>query len=75
MANREQLTDNQLESVTGGAFNFYSRDGQLQCYVDGVGTFNCNEKASNWIVSEMSRTGAALEQVVASAVEQGLFWK
>ena len=40
MAKRMQLNDEQVEQVTGGAFNFYtSKEGQRLVYVDGVGTF------------------------------------
>ncbi len=76
MAARMQLNDDQLDMVTGGAFNFYAgKDGQKQVYVDGVGTFNCNDSASAWIVSQITSGNTSPESVVAEAVEKGLLWK
>ncbi len=72
---RVQLNDNQLEQVSGGAFNFYKKDDQNQCYVDGMGTFNCSADASNWVLQRMATTGAPVSTVIAEAVEKGLFWK
>ncbi len=75
MANRMALNDDQLDQVTGGAFNFYSRDGQKQVYVDGIGTFNCSDSASAWIISQVTSGNASPASVVEEAVAQGLLWK
>lgn len=76
MANRVQLNDDQLDMVTGGAFNFYAgKDGQKQVYVDGVGTFNCSDAASAWIISQITSGNNSPAAVVEEAVAQGLLWK
>ena len=75
MANRMQLNDDQLEQVTGGAFNFYSRDGQKLVYVDGIGTFYCNDSASSWIISQMTSDNVAPDAIVEKALKEGLIWK
>ena len=76
MAARMQLNDDQLDMVTGGAFNFYAgKDGQKQVYVDGVGTFNCNDSASAWIISQITSPNASEEAIVKEALEKGMLWK
>lgn len=71
---REKLDEHELDTVSGGAFNFYTKDGANMVYVDGIGTYNCNDEASAWIVSEMSR-GANVEDLVNQSIKKGLFWK
>ncbi len=76
MAKRMQLNDEQVEQVTGGAFNFYtSKEGQRLVYVDGVGTFNCNDSASAWIISQITSPNASEEAIVKEALEKGMLWK
>ena len=74
MGSRFLMSDDSLESVNGGAFNFYDRNGQSACYVDGVGTFYCNAKAATWIVEQMSKPGASASAIADEAVARGLFW-
>ena len=75
MAERVQLNDTELDQVAGGAFNFYSRDGKAQCYIDGVGTFNCSDSASAWIISQITRPDVSPADIVDEAVKKGLLWK
>ena len=76
MAKRMQLNDEQAEMITGGAFNFYtSNDGQKQVYVDGIGTFNCNDSASAWILSQITSGTTSPEDLISEAVKKGMLWK
>ena len=76
MAKRMQLNDNQAEMVTGGAFNFYSDDkGQKLLYVDGIGTFNCSDSASAWIIAQITGANSSEETIVKEALSKGLLWK
>ena len=76
MEKRTQLNDEQVEQVTGGAFNFYSgKEGQKMVYVDGIGTFNCNDSASAWIISQVTSSSATAKTIVSEALEKGLLWK
>ena len=74
MGTRMQLDENFLDLVNGGAFNFYDRDGQSACYVDGIGTFYCNDRAGAWIVEQMSKPNASISAIADEAVARGLFW-
>lgn len=74
MGKRVEMNDAALDMVTGGAFNFYSRDGQSLCYVDGVGTFNCDSNATSWIVSKMTAPGADPSAIAQEAIAQGMLW-
>ena len=76
MAERVQLNESDLDSVVGGAFNFYNRNGKTQCYVDGVGTFYCSDSASAWIIEQVTGSSKlSPSDVAAAALEKGLFWK
>ncbi|MBQ1311518.1 MAG: hypothetical protein IIY55_06685 [Blautia sp.] len=74
MGKRVAMNESELDLVSGGAFNFYSRDGQSQCYVDGVGTFNCSDTAATWIVSQMT-AGVSPADIADQAMANGYFWK
>lgn len=74
MGTRIQMNEDTLDLVNGGAFNFYDLEGQGACYVDGVGTFYCNDKAATWIVEQMSKPGASASAIADEAVARGLFW-
>ncbi len=74
MGTRSKLNDQELNNVVGGAFNFYTKDNENRCYIDGVGTFLCNADASTWIISQFS-TGADPATIAQQAVEKGILWK
>jgi len=74
MANRVKLDDQVLENVSGGAFNFYNKDGKAMCYIDGVGTYYCSAEASSWIISQITGSESPAS-IVAGAVDKGLLWK
>ncbi len=74
MKNRVQLTDQDLDNVVGGAFNFYTKDTENRCYIDGMGTYLCSPEASAWVVKQIT-SGVPTADVLAQAVENGLFWK
>ena len=75
MAERVRLNNDDLQDVVGGAFNFYAKDNNGMCYIDGVGTYYCSPEASSWVVTKMTKAGTSPSDVVAEAVQQGLFWK
>ena len=76
MADRVELNAENLESIVGGAFNYYyNDDGTMTCHVDNVGTYNCSSSAKDMIsVYILQHDTCTLDEVVNYAVSQGLFW-
>ena len=80
MADRVLLSDDELDNVSGGAFNYntYSNaDGSsyMTCRVDGVGTFNCTESAKRYIsLFIMNNDSCTLDEVVNYALANGYFF-
>lgn len=70
---RYEIVDD-LDMISGGAFNFYQRDGQDFVYIDGIGTYYCSKEVGNWIASNITKCND-IELLVKQAVNDGLFWK
>ncbi|MBE5807523.1 MAG: hypothetical protein E7317_04190 [Clostridiales bacterium] len=74
MAARVRISEQDMQNVTGGAFNFYSKGDTEMCYIDGLGTYYCSPEASAWAVSRITK-GMSPADVIAEAVQEGMFWK
>ena len=69
--NRIELNEQELESVIGGAFHYFQKNGYNLCYVDGIGTFFASANAFTQIAAHASDTSLTSQQIVDWAVEQG----
>ena len=74
MSKRVQLNEKEMEQIVGGAFNFYTKDGQQKCYVDGIGTFYCSSEAFSWVVERTAGCDDPSSVVVQEALDKKLFW-
>ena len=74
MANIEKLNDDALDSVSGGAFNYYTNSqGYQKCVVDGVGTFYCSADAFGAVAAYASDVTLSAQQVTDWALANGYF--
>ena len=75
---RIQLSEEELEDVVGGAFNFYyNDDGAYACYVDGIGRFQCNSRARDRYTAlklQHKKDRWTAQQYIDALVSEGLFW-
>ena len=69
------MNEHEVEKVVGGAFNFYTKNGQEKCYVDNLGTFFCTEGAFEWVVNRTADMTTPSTVVVEEALALGFFWK
>ena len=79
MANdRIQLSEEDIENVVGGAFNFFYNDqGAYACYVDGVGRFECNSQARDRLTAlklQHKKDRWTAQQYVDVLIAEGVFW-
>ena len=74
MADMVKLNDDALDTVSGGAFNYYTNDqGYQKCYVDGVGTFFVTADAFGQVAAYSSDVTLTAQQVVDWALANGYF--
>ena len=71
---RQEIIGDELDLISGGAFNFYQKDGSDLVYIDGIGTYYCSKEAGNWIASNAVKCND-MELLVKQAIDDGLFWK
>ena len=71
MANIEKLTDDALDAVSGGAFNYFSRNGVNYCYVDNIGSFYAAADAFGYIAAYASDSTKTAQEVVDWAIANG----
>lgn len=71
---REELREQDIEQVVGGAFRFYTNDaGQFKCKVDDVGTFYAKMDAFGAVAAYASDTSLTAQQVADWAIANGYF--
>jgi len=74
MADMVKLNDDALDSVSGGAFNYYKdSSGQNKCMVDDVGKFYCTPDAFGYVAAYASDVSLTAQQVVDWALANGYF--
>ena len=71
---RQKIKDNDLDYISGGAFNFYQKDGKNLVYIDGIGTYYCDATAADWITSNIIKN-KNIQSLLDQAIEKKLFWK
>ena len=71
MANIEKLTDDALDAVSGGAFNYFSRNGVNYCYVDDIGSFYASADAFGKVAAYSSDITKTAQEVVDWALANG----
>jgi len=73
---REELNEQNLEDVVGGAFWFWTEpDGSYHCKVDGVGTFNATTEARRALsLFYIENNKPSAQDMVDYAVANNLFW-
>lgn len=80
MADRVLLSDDELDNVSGGAFNYNTytnSDGSsyMTCRVDNVGTYNCTENAKRYIsLFFMNNPSASVQDAIDYAFANGYFF-
>jgi len=76
MANHEELNEQELDLVIGGAFHYNTApDGTMTCRVDNAGTYHCTENAKNKLsIYVVQHKGCTLQDVIDYALQNGYFW-
>ena len=73
---RVELNEQNLENVVGGAFNYFQRNGQTICKVDGVGAYYASPTAFGQIAAHAAAdTSLTAQEVVDWAVANGYLSK
>ena len=74
MADMVKLNDDALDSISGGAFNYYTNSaGQNKCVVDGIGTFYTTPDAFGYVAAYASDVTLSAQQVLDWALANGYF--
>lgn len=77
MANRIQLSEENLEQVVGGNFNWWKEeDGTRMCMVNKIGTYVCTVDAKDtfaWLKAEHRGEGWTEQDYVNELVRLGEF--
>jgi len=72
---REELNEERLNEVVGGAFHYIQRNGQTICIVDGVGNYYASSTAFAQISAHCSDMTLSAQEVVDWAVANGYLSK
>lgn len=71
---REEIKEERLNEVVGGAFNYYTNSkGLARCYVDDIGTFYVSSTAFENVAAYASDVTLTAQQVVDWALANGYF--
>ena len=71
---REELKEERLNEIVGGAFNYYTNSkGQARCYVDDIGTYYVTDTAFENVAAYASDVSLSAQEVVDWALENGYF--
>lgn len=71
---KKEIDESYLNDVSGGGFNFYTRQGENLVYINGIGTFYYKEGTPERII-EMSMENKDINDIVNQAIANGLIWK
>ena len=77
MADRIELSSQELEGVAGGIFHFQSNSkGVYMCLVDGIGAFYAAENAKRKInLYNIEHPGISDSELVEWAKSENLLWR
>lgn len=73
-----ELKDEDLDSVSGGAFVYKDTTGdgiKDTCEVEGIGTYHCNAQSKTNIINlYLKNQDKSLEEIVQMAINLGYIW-
>ncbi len=75
MADRTQLTDDTVDEVVGGVFQFFTQNGEPKCGVTGYGKFNTTADGFfKYITMRNNNPGLTEAEYVQMALDQHIIW-
>ena len=73
-----ELTEDDLDSVNGGAWNYHDTDGNGSMdtvVIDGIGTYSCNGSTKgNVIMLILQNPNLSNSEIVELALDRGYIW-